>query len=60
MKLLTVTEVGQVLGFSRSKIYKLVKEDDSFPRAIKLGESDNAPVRFDQDEIEQWIREHKL
>lgn len=60
MKLLTVTEVRQMLGFSRSKIYKLIKEDDSFPRPIKLGECHNAPVRFKLDEIEQWIMEHKL
>ena len=52
--LLKVTEVAERLRVSRPYIYKLLRDDKSFPRPIHIGE--RSP-RFREDQIEAWLQE---
>ncbi len=48
----------QELDLSRSGLYKLQKNDPSFPRPVKLGSSVQSPVFFVRAEIEMWLSQH--
>lgn len=50
-KLLTIEEVGQLIGLRPRTIYKKLKAGE-FPPPIKLGRKAN---RWDQQKIEGWI-----
>ncbi len=53
MTLLTVKELMTLLRVKRSTLYAL--RDQGLP-AIRLGRS----IRFDQDEVEAWVRRQRL
>ena len=52
--------VALSLDLSREGLRKLVKRDPTFPQPIKLGESRQAAVFFDAQEVEQWLENKKL
>lgn len=55
MALLRKTTAAKVLDLSKSGLEKLVNADPSFPRPIKMGDTRQAAVFFDQAEILAWI-----
>ena len=59
MALLRKTTAAKVLDLSKSGLEKLVSSDPSFPRPIKMGETRQAAVFFDQAEIQSWIEAKK-
>jgi excisionase family DNA binding protein len=54
MKLLTKKEAAELLGYHPEHVMRLARSGE-FPRAIKLGRSQNCAVRFDAAEVEAWI-----
>ena len=52
--------VALALDLSREGLRKLAKRDPTFPQPIKLGESRQAAVFFDAQEVEQWLENKKL
>ena len=48
--LLTIVDVGQMIGLGRSSIYTLRASGD-FPAPVKIGRS----VRWRADEVQVWI-----
>lgn len=52
-KLLTVNEVAEILNFSTSKVYKLIK--DNKINYIKIG----TDYRFAPEDVAQWLNENK-
>ena len=54
---LRVGEVADLLGVSRSYVYKLSQNSDSFPKPIVLGPEDNkrSSSRWVLSEIEDWV-----
>ena len=56
-RLLRVGEVADLLGVSRSYVYKLSQNSDSFPKPIVLGPEDNkrSSSRWVLSEIEDWV-----
>ena len=53
MKVMRLSEVGNVTGLGRSSIYKFITEG-KFPRPIALGDR---AVGWVSTEIDQWIRD---
>lgn len=51
---LTVNETCHFLSVQRDKLNKMVKDDPSFPRPIKEGQTRQSAVYFDRIEIEGW------
>lgn len=51
-KLLTIKETAIALGLSISTIYRLLKHDKNFPRAIKLTRKKTV---FREEDINKWI-----
>lgn len=52
-KLLRIGDVCELVGLSRSMIYKCMKDPEiSFPTPLKIG----TLSRWDQDEIHEWAR----
>ena len=51
-RLMTIAEVLQITGFSRSSIYVMMREG-TFPTALKTG---NRAVRWRESEIREWER----
>ena len=56
-RLLRVGEGADLLGVSRSYVYKLSQNSDSFPKPIVLGPEDNkrSSSRWVLSEIEDWV-----
>lgn len=50
-KLLTVRQVLELLNISRSKLYRLLNSEPSFPRPIKLG----GQLYFIPEELDKFI-----
>lgn len=50
-RLIRLSEVRQVVGLSRSEIYRLIGLD-RFPKQVPLGQR---AVAFDAEEIEAWV-----
>jgi prophage regulatory protein len=50
--LLSADQVGALFGVHRSTVFRLTREDDSFPRPLKL--SRNTP-RWRATELNAWI-----
>lgn len=48
-------DAASKVGRSYTGFEKLVKADLSFPRPIKFGKTRQAPVYFDETEINAWI-----
>lgn len=59
MALYRKTTAAEVLDLSNSGLEKLVANDPSFPRPIKLGEHRQSAVFFDSEEIAAWIETKK-
>jgi len=56
-RLLRVGEVADLLGVSRSYVYKLAQNTTSFPQPIILGDETNkrSSSRWVLTEIEEWV-----
>lgn len=56
-KLLRVGEVAELLGCSKSYVYKLSHNSTTFPQPIILGPEDNrrSSSRWVLSEIEDWV-----
>lgn len=44
----------KLLDVSRESLRHIVRTDASFPRPIKIGESQQAPVYFDYAQLVEW------
>lgn len=51
--------VCQIFDISREKLRHLQRVDDTFPKAIKMGESKQSPVFFDYAELMAWHEKQK-
>ena len=57
MKLITIKQLADMAGVSRSTIYNwLASNPEGMPTPHKMGDSQNSPVRFDQEEAESCFR----
>lgn len=56
---LTINETCHFLSVQRDKLNKLRKDDPSFPIPIKEGESRQAAVYFDHNELIEWWENKK-
>jgi predicted DNA-binding transcriptional regulator AlpA len=56
-RLLRVGEVADLLGVSRSYVYKLAQNTADFPQPVVLGADDNkrSSSRWVLSEIEDWV-----
>ena len=56
-RLLRVGEVAELLGVSKSYVYKLAQTTPDFPTPIVLGRADSkrASARWVLTEIEDWV-----
>lgn len=50
----------QILDISREKLRHLQRTDETFPKAIKMGESKQSAVFFDYAELMAWHEKQKL
>lgn len=58
MQMISAKKIAEILNVSKQVIFKLTAEG-SFPRAYKLGDGRNSPVRWKVSEIQAWIEEQK-
>lgn len=56
-RLLRVAEVAELLGVSRSYVYKLSQLSEDFPKPVVLGDETNkrSSSRWVLSEIEDWV-----
>ena len=52
-RLLTMSEFTRISRYSRPSIYRLMKEDDNFPRPLKM--APGGKVLFREREVEIWL-----
>ena len=57
---LTMNETCHFLSVQRDKLNKMVKDDASFPRPIKEGQTRQAAVYFDHSELVEWWEGKKI
>jgi predicted DNA-binding transcriptional regulator AlpA len=57
--LLSYNTVCELLDIERNTLRNLMKKDDSFPAPLKMGQSRQAAVYFDREEIEAWYQGFK-
>ncbi|WP_144724482.1 helix-turn-helix transcriptional regulator [Acinetobacter portensis] len=57
--LLSYNTVCALLCIERNTLRNLMKKDDSFPVPLKMGQSRQAAVYFDREEIESWYQDFK-
>lgn len=50
----------QTLDVSREKLRHLQRTDETFPKAIKMGESKQSAVFFDYAELIAWHKKQKI
>jgi len=50
--LLRIDDVCAKLKMTKTTVYKLRREDSTFPRQIKLG---SRAVRWKEDELNKWV-----
>lgn len=55
MALLKKVTAQKILDISKSGLEKLIATDPSFHRPIKMGDTRQAAVFFDEGEIHAWI-----
>jgi prophage regulatory protein len=55
MQILRIPVVCQILGLSRTTVWRRVKNDPAFPRPVRLGTSTNSAVGFLEHEICAWL-----
>jgi prophage regulatory protein len=56
--LIRMPELEALTGLARATVYKRLKDDPTFPRAVPLSNSNarGAPVGFVLGEVQAWIR----
>ena len=54
IRLLTKQQAAEIVGLNPATLMRLAK-DGNFPQPIKLGDKDACHVRFDYDEIAEWL-----
>ena len=59
MALLKKITAQKILDMSKSGLEKLVANDPTFPKPIKMGVSRQAAVFFDESELQAWIESKK-
>jgi predicted DNA-binding transcriptional regulator AlpA len=58
--LLTKRAAAALVGYHPEHVMRLSRDPKSgFPRAIKMGDSENSAVRFDEDELALYIEDRK-
>jgi predicted DNA-binding transcriptional regulator AlpA len=57
-QLLTPPEVARLLNVTTRTLHNWRNSGDG-PPWVKLGEGDNAPVRYDRESLESWIKERE-
>ena len=56
-KYIKIGDLTEILGVSRSTIYKWVCAD-TFPKPVHFGNAEkNSTIRWVQSEVEQWLEE---
>ena len=50
----------QILDVSRESLRHIVRTDETFPKAIKIGTTKQAPVYFDYAELVEWHNKQRL
>ncbi len=50
----------ELLDISRESLRHIVRTDETFPKAIKMGTSKQAPVYFDYTELVEWHNKQRL
>ena len=50
-----------ITGLSRASIYRRMKDDQDFPKAVQLSDSDarSAPIGFVLGELQAWVEKRK-
>lgn len=48
----TTSDVMTMIGFKRTKLNSLMREDKTFPKPIRLSQNN---IRWNLDEIRQWV-----
>ncbi|BAU75165.1 helix-turn-helix transcriptional regulator [Metapseudomonas furukawaii] len=58
IRLVRMPELLGLTGLSRSTAHRLMKNDPTFPKPVKLSDSTarNAPVAFVLSEVQAWIQ----
>ena len=59
MRLLTAKEVAQIIGCSEKTIYSWAETGYAEIPAVKFGTGRKSLVRFDYDDLQQWITHWK-
>lgn len=51
--------VCDLLDVSRESLRHIVRTDSTFPKPMKVGDTKQAPVYFDYDELIEWHKNKK-
>lgn len=54
-QIIRISTCAKMLGLSRATIWRRLRDDETFPRLVKLGNSEKSAVGFFQNEVESWI-----
>lgn len=54
-QILRIKEAAKKLGVSPATMWRRIKEDETFPRLIRLGSTPHSAVGFLQHELEDWL-----
>jgi len=57
--IIRISDLSVITGFSRPTIYRRLKDDPSFPKAVPLSNSKGrgAPVGWILAEVQHWVRQ---
>lgn len=57
--LIRIPEVSAITGLRKTALYQRMKNDSTFPRPVKLGESKSrtSATAFVLGEVQKWVRE---
>jgi predicted DNA-binding transcriptional regulator AlpA len=53
-KLLSKSEVARIVGYHPESMMRMVRAG-GFPAPIRMGEAANAPARWLESEVEEWL-----
>lgn len=56
LRFLRTSDVCDKIACSRSRLYELLEQDDTFPRPCKDGDTRQAPNYWVEHEVEEWMR----
>ena len=54
-QIVRMKEAAKKLGISPATMWRRVKDDETFPRLIRIGSSPRSAVGFFQHELEDWL-----